>query len=123
MPDDMLTVAEVAALLKLNPQTIRNWINQGTLPASHVGRSVRIRRRDLDSLIESGMISSRTAQGSTAAPDQWDQLASTLENASRLARRRDEAGLKQALLAVAGAARALSDQLDGHRADTDRPDS
>jgi len=28
-----MTVAEVAALLKLNQQTIRNWIDGGTLPA------------------------------------------------------------------------------------------
>jgi hypothetical protein len=26
MPDDFMTVAEVAEVLKLNPQTVRNWI-------------------------------------------------------------------------------------------------
>jgi hypothetical protein len=31
--DEFLTVAEVAAILKLNQQTIRNWIDQGSLPA------------------------------------------------------------------------------------------
>ena len=29
---------------KLNPQTVRNWIGRGTLPAYRVGRRVRIRR-------------------------------------------------------------------------------
>jgi excisionase family DNA binding protein len=35
--DKFLTVAEVAAILKLNQQTIRNWIDQGSLPALRVG--------------------------------------------------------------------------------------
>jgi len=34
--DEFLTVAEVAAVLKLNQQTIRNWIDQGSLPALRV---------------------------------------------------------------------------------------
>jgi excisionase family DNA binding protein len=29
VPDEFLTVAETAELLKLNPQTIRSWIDQG----------------------------------------------------------------------------------------------
>jgi len=52
--DEFLTVAEVAAILKLNQQTVRNWIDQGSLPALHVGRRVRIRRSDFDRLIEQG---------------------------------------------------------------------
>jgi len=36
-----LTVADVAERLKLNPQTVRNWIDRGELPAYHVGRRVR----------------------------------------------------------------------------------
>jgi excisionase family DNA binding protein len=41
--DEFLTVAEVAAILKLNQQTIRNWIDQGSLAAlrSIVGRPSR----------------------------------------------------------------------------------
>ncbi len=59
LEDDFLTVAEVAGLLKLNQQTVRNWIDQGSLPALRVGRRVRIRRSDLNRLLE---------QGSTQAP-------------------------------------------------------
>jgi excisionase family DNA binding protein len=40
-PDSFLTVAEVAGILKLNQQTVRNWIDQGSLPALRVGRRVR----------------------------------------------------------------------------------
>jgi excisionase family DNA binding protein len=32
MPDELLTVAQVAERLKLNQQTVRNWIDKGTLP-------------------------------------------------------------------------------------------
>ena len=34
--DEFLTVAEVAAILKLNQQTIRNWTDQGSLPALRI---------------------------------------------------------------------------------------
>jgi excisionase family DNA binding protein len=60
--DTFLTVAEVATLLKLNQQTVRNWIDAGSLPAVRVGRRVRIPRAALDQLIEHG------AQGSVPQP-------------------------------------------------------
>jgi excisionase family DNA binding protein len=50
--ESFLTVAEVAGMLKLNQQTVRNWIDQGSLPALRVGRRVRIRRSDLDRVLE-----------------------------------------------------------------------
>jgi excisionase family DNA binding protein len=49
-----LTVAEVAEMLKLNQQTVRNWIDRGSLPAVRVGRRVRILRSDFDRLVEEG---------------------------------------------------------------------
>jgi len=45
---------EVADLLKLNQQTIRNWIDAGQLPAIRIGRRVRVLRSDLDRLIDAG---------------------------------------------------------------------
>jgi excisionase family DNA binding protein len=54
---EYLTVNEVAAALKLNPQTVRNWITDGRLPALRVGqRRVRIRRPDLDAFLSQGPI-------------------------------------------------------------------
>jgi excisionase family DNA binding protein len=50
--DEFLTVAEVAEMLKLNPQTVRNWIDQGSLPAVRIGRRVRIRREDFQALVD-----------------------------------------------------------------------
>jgi len=52
--ESFLTVAEVAELLKLNQQTVRNWIDAGTLPAFRVGRRVRILRGDLDRVLAQG---------------------------------------------------------------------
>lgn len=55
--EEFLTVAEVAEILKLNQQTVRNWIDQGSLPAVRVGRRVRIRRSDLERKLEEGSTS------------------------------------------------------------------
>ncbi len=52
--ESFLTVAEVAELLKLNQQTVRNWIDQGSLPSVKVGRRVRIKRSDFDRIVERG---------------------------------------------------------------------
>jgi excisionase family DNA binding protein len=52
--ESFMTVAEVATILKLNQQTVRNWIDAGKLPAIHVGRRVRIKRSDFERLIEQG---------------------------------------------------------------------
>jgi excisionase family DNA binding protein len=52
--DEFLTVADIARVLKLNQQTVRNWIDRGSLPALHIGRRVRIRRSDFEALLERG---------------------------------------------------------------------
>ena len=53
--DEYLTVAEIASELKLNQQTIRNWIDQGSLRAVRVGaRRVRVLRSDLDRVLAEG---------------------------------------------------------------------
>jgi excisionase family DNA binding protein len=69
-----LTVAEVAATLKLNQQTVRNWIDAGTLPALRVGRRVRIKRSDFDRIIEdsySGAAAPRVSRPNPTADDFW----------------------------------------------------
>ncbi|MGA2873338.1 MAG: helix-turn-helix domain-containing protein [Candidatus Dormibacteria bacterium] len=42
----LLTVPEVAKLLKLSVVSVRREITAGQLPAVHLGRSVRIARTD-----------------------------------------------------------------------------
>jgi excisionase family DNA binding protein len=71
--DEFLTVAEVAAILKLNQQTIRNWLEEGRLPAVRVGRRVRVLRRDLDELIADAEAASRTAQPAAGGHDHSDE--------------------------------------------------
>ena len=67
-PDEsFLTVAEVAETLKLNQQTVRNWIDQGSLPALRVGRRVRIRRSDFERLLTEGYTAAGATAGSRAA--------------------------------------------------------
>jgi excisionase family DNA binding protein len=46
-----LSAPEVAARLHVTAQTVRNWIDQGTLPAIRVGRAFRVNPRDVDDLL------------------------------------------------------------------------
>ena len=45
------TVAELAQRLRLNQQTLRNWIDQGSLPAVRIGRRVRVLNSDFERLV------------------------------------------------------------------------
>lgn len=107
--DEYLTVNEVAEHLKLNPQTLRNWIDQGRLPAIRIGRRVRIRREDLDRMLAGGA----TRAAESQPPEQLDaqgELSRALERAHRLLGRRSAArraelaeGLQQLADAVGAA--------------------
>ncbi len=72
--EEYLTVAEVAANLKLNQQTVRNWIDRGELPALRAGRRVRIKRSDYERYLHdryNGRIEpARTATG-PSGDDFW----------------------------------------------------
>ncbi len=70
--DDFLTVAEVAKILKLNEQTVRNWIADGSLPALRVGRRVRIRRHDFQALINSEATNDKPTHTTYNAQAFWD---------------------------------------------------
>jgi excisionase family DNA binding protein len=66
----------VAQLLRLSPQTVRNWIDQGSLPAIRVGaRRVRIRRGDLDAFLMQASGPDAT-NGAQPAPDAQAQSVS-----------------------------------------------
>lgn len=49
---ELLTISEVAKMLNLHEITIRRHIKQGKLKAVKAGRSVRIRREDLEEFIK-----------------------------------------------------------------------
>ena len=46
------SVAETAKLLKVNPKTVRRWIENGDLTAHRFGRQIRITDADLVTLIQ-----------------------------------------------------------------------
>ena len=48
----MLTVAEVADLLRINKSTVYRMAKQGRLPATRVGRQWRFRESVLEGLLE-----------------------------------------------------------------------
>lgn len=72
LEESFLTVAEVAEVLKLNQQTVRNWIDQGSLPALRVGRRVRIRRSDFERLLEESSIAGAGTVGHGDGPSAED---------------------------------------------------
>jgi excisionase family DNA binding protein len=49
--DDYLTPDEAAAIAKVDPSTIREWIRAGRLAARRAGSRVRVRRGDLDAFL------------------------------------------------------------------------
>ena len=67
-----LTVAEVAETLKLNQQTVRNWIDQGSLPALRVGRRVRIKRSDFERILAESYSAGSPAPGRRVSPSADD---------------------------------------------------
>jgi excisionase family DNA binding protein len=72
LDESFLTVAEVAEMLKLNQQTVRNWIDQGSLPALRVGRRVRIKRSDLARVLDEGYSAGGAAAAQDAGPSAED---------------------------------------------------
>jgi excisionase family DNA binding protein len=58
--EELLTVSDVAERLKVNPQTVRNWIDRGELAGIRVGpRRVRVRSCDLQTFLDVGSTARR----------------------------------------------------------------
>jgi excisionase family DNA binding protein len=70
--NSFLTVAEVAGMLKLNQQTVRNWIDQGSLPALRVGRRVRIKRSDFERVLDQAYTGGGTSGLQDSGPSAED---------------------------------------------------
>ncbi len=56
MMDELLTVPEVADMLRLNEQTVRRWLRDGTLPGFRIGHNRkagwRMRRSEVEAYLE-----------------------------------------------------------------------
>lgn len=48
-----LTVAEVAAVMRVSKMTVYRLVHSGELPAVRVGRSFRVKQEDVDAYIRS----------------------------------------------------------------------
>ncbi|MFC1734223.1 helix-turn-helix domain-containing protein [candidate division KSB1 bacterium] len=48
MNEDIMTLEEVAKYLKLKPQTIYTWAQNGKIPAAKLGKEWRFRRSVID---------------------------------------------------------------------------
>lgn len=51
MPEDLMTTAEVARLVRRTPRTIRNWISQGLLTPLPLPGPRLFRRSDVEQLL------------------------------------------------------------------------
>ncbi len=115
MPDEpYLTVAQVAELLKLNEQAVRNWIDQGTLPAVRAGsRRVRIRRRDVTRFVSAEYTGreSISEPAASAATAEWGVVGRALADATAAVRSADHVDAVQSLDDLADALRDLADTL------------
>jgi excisionase family DNA binding protein len=56
MMGPLLTVAEVAAVLRVSNMTVYRLIKAGDLPALRVGKNYRIRESELETFLSAGLI-------------------------------------------------------------------
>jgi excisionase family DNA binding protein len=114
MPERLLTVDEIAELLRLNPQTVRNMIDRRELGAVRLGqRRVRVRESELERFLAAGEMPADRGDQPDREPGAVarDQFISALSEILRRARTQDPAELASALREVAAAAEALADTL------------
>lgn len=64
----LLTVKEAAEVLSLTPDTIYRMTKTGRLPSVRIGRTIRIKKDDLDTLIGASMYVPNPAPPVTRAP-------------------------------------------------------
>jgi excisionase family DNA binding protein len=56
MSDDVMTVKDVAAYLKLDERTVYNLAIKGKIPAIKIGKQWRFRRAQIDKLFGAGSV-------------------------------------------------------------------
>lgn len=107
--DEFFTVDEIASLLKVNQQTVRNWIDRGTLPGIRVGRRVRVRKRDLEEFI--GASTEQPAEQlepeidfSPEEAEAWEAFGRAMARSRRkLRHKRSQSGLTEVLQSLVNA--------------------
>jgi excisionase family DNA binding protein len=61
--NDILTVEEVAAYLRLQPQTIYRWAQEKRIPAAKLGKEWRFRKSILDRWLDEQMLGEESGFG------------------------------------------------------------
>jgi len=129
MEDSFLTVDEVAQTLRLNPQTVRNWIDRGSLRAIRVGRRARIRQSDLDELVQAGVTTSEDLESTSEDLEEpprdvpgidenlpermWAELYARLGEAHAAKAEGSQASLVSALRSLGQVSVSLAEALEG----------
>jgi excisionase family DNA binding protein len=73
--DRWMTLAEIAAELRMSPATIRSWVSQGTLQATRAGkRKWLVRRSELDRLLAGEGMWDPNTEGATAPEGGWREM-------------------------------------------------
>ena len=108
--DELLTVNEIAKRLKVNQQTVYNWIDRGSLHAVRVGsRRVRVTPSDLDAFLNPG------ARPESPAPDlaaeSWQGFSAAMANAVATLATGERNAIADALREVARTAQTLADTI------------
>lgn len=57
--DEIMTLEEVARYLKLKPQTVYKWAQEGQIPGTKLGKEWRFRRNILDEWIDASIVLSK----------------------------------------------------------------
>jgi excisionase family DNA binding protein len=114
VPDSFLTIQEVTELLRVDPQTVYNWLDRGELASVRVGkRRRRIRQADLDAFIAAGSQPASPPEGQEPAgngSDSTDDADSPTVEATDGLEGLDRAEIVQALDAVSQAVQTLADR-------------
>ncbi len=84
--DEIMTLEEVARYLKLKPQTVYKWAQEGQIPGAKLGKEWRFRRSILDEWIDASILLSKggmellvrsgqvAVQNQGLSPDELEQL-------------------------------------------------
>jgi excisionase family DNA binding protein len=104
MPDEFLTGREIAERLKVNQQTVRNWIDACDLPAVWVGaRGVRVRQSDLDAFLAA----SPARRLHVGEDDGWWAVSGAARAVTSAAREKDRDALERAIAILVEAAQQI----------------
>ena len=59
MTDEIMTIEEVASYLKVTPQTVYKWAQEGQIPGAKLGKEWRFRKSILDEWINTSILHSK----------------------------------------------------------------